>query len=78
MKKQLARRREFVEGENLHSFDIFVVEASMNIPVFIDKNEHDTYVWTTADMVEERLTWDNEREAFREALEFIKNDSRKR
>ena len=78
VKKQFDKKREWVQGEDLHSFDVFLIEASMNIPVLIDTEEHDTYLWATAERAEELLTWPDERSLFKEAMEFIRNDTNKR
>ena len=71
---KLDTKRTFESDGVKHVFDIYVVETSMNIPVTLQKEdpEHDTYLWATKDRVNEKLTWDEEKQVFEEAISFIK------
>jgi len=62
---RISEQRKFTspEGEE-HAFDVYLVKSNMNIPVHIDKKEHDTFLWTTKDRVIEKLTWPEEKELF--------------
>ena len=47
----------------------------MNIPIHIPKGEdpeHSTYLWTDAESVRSKLTWDNDLQILEKALEEIK------
>lgn len=70
---KIGSKREFVAGEKKHVFDVYLIEASMNIPVTLQKHdpEHDTYLWATADRVREKLTWPEEKEMFEKAMAHI-------
>ena len=65
-------KREFESDEGMTSLTVFLVQASMNIPVHIDKKEHDSFLWAKKDSVLNKLTWDNEKSYFKQALEKIK------
>ena len=59
----------------LHTHSIYMVEASMNIPIHIPKTEeaeHSTYLWATIESAESKLTWDNDREILKRVIEEIK------
>ncbi len=71
--KKIESCRNFENEGVKHTFDLFLVEASMNIPVDISNDEHDTYLWATHERVLEKLTWDEEREAFKIAFEQLKS-----
>jgi mutator protein MutT len=71
--KKLDQKREFFNNNIKHEFDVYLVEASMNTPVVMSKEEHDTYLWTKKDRVLEKLHWDNEKIIFNIALEELKN-----
>ncbi len=60
------------DGNNDYPFEVFLVEASMNIPINIKKTEHDTYLWADEETALEKLTWDNERDELKKAIEIIK------
>lgn len=65
-------KREFTKDNVKHSFNVFLAQASMNIPVLLSTSEHDTYLWTKEDRVLEKLNWDDEKKIFREALKLLK------
>ncbi len=64
--------REFEKDGVNYSYEIFIVEASMNIPVRMSKEAHDTYYWGQGDRILEKLTWDNEKDSFKKAIEAMK------
>ena len=73
--KKLDKKREFINEGVKHEFDVYLVEASMNVPVSTKvrkEREHDNWLWTTKDSVRQKLTWDNEKELFEHAIEEIK------
>ena len=65
VKGRVSEQRKFMdpEGEE-HLFDVYLVKASMNIPIQIDKKEHDTFLWATQERVIEKLTWEDEKRLF--------------
>ncbi len=71
--KKFDFKREFTNNGETHSFDIFFVESNMNYPVNLEKTTHDNFLWATPKRVLELLYWDEEKEAFQEAVEIIKN-----
>lgn len=71
IKARLVKKREFNNEGVLYSFETFLVEANMNVPVIIDKEEHDNYVWTTKDGVIDKLYWPDEKAQFVEALAIL-------
>jgi 8-oxo-dGTP pyrophosphatase MutT (NUDIX family) len=74
--KKLERKREFINENVKHEFEVYLVEASMNVPVSTKiqkEREHDNWLWTTRSSVKDKLTWDNEKELFDFAIEEIKN-----
>src|SRR3989338_6698505 len=71
--KKLEQKRTFVNNNIKHEFDVYLVEANMNTPVALSKEEHDTYLWTKKDRVLEKLHWDNEKEIFNIAIDELKN-----
>lgn len=64
--------REFEKDGIRYSYDIFIVESSMNIPVKISDDKYSTYFWGQADRIQEKLSWDSEIETFKKAVEAIK------
>ncbi len=57
---------------NIHS--IYLIESNMNIPIHIQKGEgaeHNTYLWTDAESVMSKLTWDSDKEILKKVLEEI-------
>lgn len=73
VKGRLEEGRVFMEGDIKHNIMVYLVQANMNTPVTIDKKEHDTYLWATKERVLEKLTWPEEKEAFKRVLQAIKN-----
>jgi len=77
LKKIEGIRKEFIGMENkknIHS--VYLVEASMNIPINIPKGpeaEHSTYLWGDKSSAMSKLTWDNDKKILEAALEEIKN-----
>ncbi len=75
--KKLDRKYEFrSEDGTIGSYDVFLIETSMNIPVSTKYNrsqEHDTYVWTTYCSALDKLTWDDQKEVFKTAFAEIKS-----
>ena len=71
--KKLQQKREFFNNNIKYEFDVYLVEASMNIPVVMSKEEHDTYLWTKKDRVLEKLHWENEKNMFNIVLEELKS-----
>ena len=62
-------------GDKLNIHSVYLVEASMNIPIHIPKGndpEHSTYLWADADSVMSKLTWDNDKEILSKVLEELK------
>lgn len=71
--KKLETKRSFQYNGVQREYDVYLVQASMNVPVEIRQEEHDSYVWATEAMVRDRLTWENERAMFDEALSSLKS-----
>jgi hypothetical protein len=69
---KLVEQRKFMEGDKTHAFTVFVVEALMNIPVNLNSEKHDTYLWTKYETVMEKLTWESEKEIFDKAYTSLK------
>lgn len=58
---------------NVHS--VFLIEASMNIPVHLQTGEdaeHSTYLWTQAESALSKLTHENDKELLRAVVEELK------
>jgi len=69
IKKKLDIVKEYTGSGNIKCIhEVFLVEASMNVPVHISKEEHDTYQWSKKDIVMKRLTHDDDKMVFKEAL----------
>jgi len=66
--------RTINDDGNNYSFEVYLVEASMNVPIKIKKDEHDTYLWADEATALEKITWDNEREELKKAIEIIKKN----
>ena len=68
-------KKEFIDKENnLHIHSIYLIEASMNIPINIHDNqdtEHSTYLWTDAESTMSKLTWDENKEILKKVLTEI-------
>ena len=77
IKKLEGFKKEYVgigNKTNIHS--VYLIEASMNIPINIPKgeeSEHSTYLWGDADSTMSKLTWDNDKEILKAVLEALKN-----
>ena len=66
-------KKEYTDENNvLNSHTVFLIEASMNIPIHLPQQEHSTYLWSEADSVLAKLTWDSDKEILKKALEEIK------
>jgi 8-oxo-dGTP pyrophosphatase MutT (NUDIX family) len=53
---------------------VYLIEASMNIPIHIPKEEgaeHSTYLWGDADSVMSKLTWDEDKSILKKVLEEL-------
>src|SRR3989344_4980742 len=75
---QLDVQRVFRNEDTSHVYDVFLAKANMNTPVNINKKlKYDTYIWTKEDRVLEKLSWDDEKEVFKKALEFLKSGESK-
>jgi len=73
VKKKMKVKREFTKDGILHSFDIYLCEANMNFSIYMDKREHDNFLWTPAERVLELLHWSDEKEAFKQALKEMRD-----
>ncbi|MEM3122195.1 MAG: NUDIX hydrolase [Candidatus Pacearchaeota archaeon] len=62
------------DGDSKYPFEVFLVEASMNVPIKIKKAEHDTYLWADEETALDKLTWDNERNELKKAMAIIKKN----
>jgi|TARA_Y100000310_G_C20624140_1_gene784932 8-oxo-dGTP pyrophosphatase MutT (NUDIX family) len=77
LKKMEGITKEFkgTEGKlNVHA--VYLVEASMNIPINIPTGhdpEHSTYLWADAESVGSKLTWENDQLILAKVLEELKN-----
>lgn len=71
IKARLTKSREFTNEGVLHSFNTFLVEANMNVPVVINQQEHDNYLWAQKDKIMDKLYWPDEKDQFIEALRII-------
>lgn len=71
---KLEGQRRFKKNGRLHIYDVFLAKANMNTPVNLSKSKikYDTYLWTREDRVLEKLSWNNEKEVFKKALEILK------
>ena len=79
VKHKFEQQKSFEADGKKHVFDVFLVQASMNIPINIHNNpdkEHDKYVWTTKDKVFERLQWQEDKDLFEDAYDVIMDDLR--
>jgi 8-oxo-dGTP pyrophosphatase MutT (NUDIX family) len=66
--KKLDIQKKFPHREHFRIDDVFLVESSMNVPIHLSKEQHDTYLWTDKDSVIEKLHWKNDKEIFKVAL----------
>jgi len=69
---KLLEQRKFMEGDKPRAFTVFVVESLMNIPVNLNSEKHDNYLWTKYETVVEKLTWESEKELFEKAYSSLK------
>jgi 8-oxo-dGTP pyrophosphatase MutT (NUDIX family) len=74
MIKKLNSTQAFQDGQDTHVFQLYLVNASMNIPVknYASEKKHDNYLWAMRDSVQAKLTWEPEKIALKEAIEAIK------
>jgi 8-oxo-dGTP pyrophosphatase MutT (NUDIX family) len=72
--KKLNSTQAFQDGQDTHLFQLYLVNASMNIPVknYAQAKKHDNYLWAMRDSVEKKLTWEPEKIALKEAIATIK------
>ena len=73
--KKLNSTQAFQDGQDTHVFEFYLVNASMNIPVknYSRDKKHDNYLWAMLDSVQNKLTWEPEKIALKEALDIIKD-----
>jgi len=63
-------------GDRLNVHSVYLVDASMNIPINIPTGhdpEHSTYLWADAESVASKLTWENDQLILAKVLEVLKN-----
>jgi len=65
--------REFSNNGEQHSLDVFWVESNMNLPVTLEST-HDNFLWAEPTRILELLHWQEEKNAFKSALEVIKSN----
>ena len=72
--KKLNSTQAFQDGQDTHVFQLYLVTASMNIPVknYAHAKKHDNYLWAMLDSVQSKLTWEPEKIAMKEAVQEIK------
>jgi 8-oxo-dGTP pyrophosphatase MutT (NUDIX family) len=72
--RKLNSTQAFQDGQDTHVFQLYLVNASMNIPVknYASQKKHDNYLWAMRDSVEKKLTWEPEKIALKEAIDVIK------
>jgi len=72
--RKLNSTQAFQDGQDTHVFQLYLVNASMNIPVknYASEKKHDNYLWAMRDSVEKKLTWEPEKIALKEAISIIK------
>jgi len=72
--RKLDSTQAFQDGQDTHVFQLYLINASMNIPVkhYADSKKHDNYLWAMLDNVKSKLTWEPEKIALKEALDVIK------
>ncbi|MGV8172023.1 MAG: NUDIX domain-containing protein [Candidatus Woesearchaeota archaeon] len=71
--RKLNSTQAFQDGQDTHVFQLYLINASMNIPVkhYADSKKHDNYLWAMLDNVKSKLTWEPEKVALKEALDVI-------
>jgi 8-oxo-dGTP pyrophosphatase MutT (NUDIX family) len=76
IKKIEGVKKDFVGvGNKINSHVVYLVEASMNIPIHIPKGddpEHSTYLWCDKASTRSKITWDSDKKILERALEEIK------
>jgi 8-oxo-dGTP pyrophosphatase MutT (NUDIX family) len=74
MIKKLSSTQAFQDGPDTHVFDMYLVHASMNIPVknYAVAKKHDNYLWAMLESVQSKLTWEPEKIALKEAVSVVK------
>lgn len=72
--KKLNSTQAFQDNQDTHLFKVYLVSASMNIPVknYAAAKKHDNYLWAILDNVQHKLTWEPEKIALKEAIDAIK------
>jgi len=72
--KKLNSTQAFQDGQDTHVFSVYLISASMNIPVknYASAKKHDNYLWAMRDSVQAKLTWEPEKIALKEAIADIK------
>jgi 8-oxo-dGTP pyrophosphatase MutT (NUDIX family) len=77
LKKIEGIKKEFIGMNNrLNVHSVYLIEASMNIPVHIPKGadpEHSTYLWCDKSSTRSKITWDNDKKILERVLEEIKS-----
>ena len=66
--KRLEKTRHYPKNGEDKEVAVFLVEANMNIPVrnYKSSKKHDSYIWAKSSEVMSKLTWDNEKNLFKE------------
>ena len=62
-------------GDRLNVHAVYLVEASMNIPIQIPTGhdpEHSTYLWADAESVGSKLTWENDQLILAKVMEELR------
>ena len=74
--KKLNSTQAFQDGQDTHVFYIYLVSASMNIPVknYASEKKHDNYLWAMVDNVQHKLTWEPEKIALKEAIDAVREE----
>jgi len=73
--RKMNSTQAFQDGQDTHVFQLYLINASMNIPVhnYSNDKKHDNYLWAMLDSVKNKLTWDPEKVALKEAIQEIKD-----
>lgn len=71
--RKLNSTQAFQDGQDTHVFQLYLINASMNIPVknYAHAKKHDNYLWAMLDSVQAKLTWEPEKVALKEATGLI-------
>jgi 8-oxo-dGTP pyrophosphatase MutT (NUDIX family) len=77
--KKLNSTQAFQDGPDTHVFEMYLINASMNIPVknYAAAKKHDNYLWAMRDSVEKKLTWEPEKVALKEAIQAVHEEEDK-